>query len=346
MPVTRQEYTVSATWTPAQAATAFRSAFIDAGYMTEWYDSFLSGTVENRVLEVQYDATKTYGKTYYWFMFDDGSIVIKVAYDWNTTTKTPAGTQYLDFFNSTTNSTSNTTRLAVFSTTVNFSLIRFTSQASATHTWFVIRQGTAQAVFTISQPAHQVAPWIDLSKSGFHHFLDINPYVSSLSAGVAIHNHTLNRRTFGLGSGLKVDTDITRYYWSQSSVAVYGAVGRGINSATSNWSTFPRISSSIIVNQGTTTNFTICLPVYEASVVPSFSADVNPIYTCLPTSFYMTNSNMPSDLGIVFYYADNIMVRGDKFIVNAGIEEWEILDVANNATKTSGASAAVVARII
>ena len=50
MAVTKQTYTAAATWTAAQLATLFENAFINAGLMTAWYDSFLSGTVENLVL--------------------------------------------------------------------------------------------------------------------------------------------------------------------------------------------------------------------------------------------------------------------------------------------------------
>jgi hypothetical protein len=73
MAVTKQTYTASATWTASGLASIFRSAFIDAGLMTEWHDSFLN-TIENRVLEITYNGSKTYGKTYHWFQFTTSGV--------------------------------------------------------------------------------------------------------------------------------------------------------------------------------------------------------------------------------------------------------------------------------
>ena len=53
MAVTKQVYTAAATWTASGLADIFQSAFIDAGLMTAWHDSFLN-TVENRVLAVDH----------------------------------------------------------------------------------------------------------------------------------------------------------------------------------------------------------------------------------------------------------------------------------------------------
>lgn len=339
MAVARQEYTLSATWTAGQMANAFRDAFIDAGYMTAWYDSFLSGSIENRILEVVYDAAKTYGKTYYWFMFDTGTVRISVASGWNTTTKVPTGTLYLDYWSTTTNSGGNHSTLANLSTTVNATLVRYTSQTSSTHTWFSLRPGAR--VFTISQPAHGVPSWVDLNKTFFHHFLRIIPRADSNAGGVSIASWETLRRSAIFGSVAKGHTSLNNLLFP---VACYSAIGRqsnsyNFNAANQNYgSTGNSPSSPVTMN--------IILPIYEASVNPAFSTDVNPVYTCLPTSLYLTNSNMPNDLGIVFYYADNTMVSQDKFIVDAGVEEWEILAVANNSTKTTGASAAIVARVV
>ncbi len=57
MTVTKQTYTANATWTAVQLADMFRSAFIDAGLMADWYDSFLGSTYENRILRIHYIGT-------------------------------------------------------------------------------------------------------------------------------------------------------------------------------------------------------------------------------------------------------------------------------------------------
>ena len=105
MPVTFQGYSVPATVTPSAMATALGTVFTDAGLIASggtWYDSFASGGIENRVLEIVYDNSKTYGKTYYWFMFSGADIFVHIATGWNVTSHIPAGqggagTQYLDW---------------------------------------------------------------------------------------------------------------------------------------------------------------------------------------------------------------------------------------------------------
>ena len=83
MACTKETYTAAATWTPAQLAQLFEDAFIDAGLMTAWYDSFADSGIENRVLEITYDGTKTFGKTYYWFMFSTSGVYLHVATGWS-----------------------------------------------------------------------------------------------------------------------------------------------------------------------------------------------------------------------------------------------------------------------
>ena len=45
MAVATEDYTATATWTAVQLADLFKDAFIDAGLMADWYDSFLN-TIE------------------------------------------------------------------------------------------------------------------------------------------------------------------------------------------------------------------------------------------------------------------------------------------------------------
>lgn len=147
MAVTKQTYTATPTWTAAQLATIYRSAFIDAGLMTDWHDSFLSGSVENRVLRVQYDASKTYGTTFYWFMFTTSGAFLHVATGWNTATDQPTGTQFLDFFATTTNATTNHWQFSgALSSTTAADLIRY---SSGNQHWFVSRQGKAPHVIAL-----------------------------------------------------------------------------------------------------------------------------------------------------------------------------------------------------
>ncbi len=105
MTVVPQTYTATATWTATQLADIFKQAFIDAGLMTDWFDSFLN-TVENRVLRVINDGAKTYGTVYYWFMFTTGGVFVATTNTWNASTHVPTGTQYIDYYSTTTSATS------------------------------------------------------------------------------------------------------------------------------------------------------------------------------------------------------------------------------------------------
>jgi hypothetical protein len=280
-------------------------------------------------------------------MFSGGGCHMQVTTGWNTTTKLPTGTQFLDFMSNATNTTNNHYIVSTFSTTANASIIRFTSQANSTHSWFSFAQtGSFRTLFTIGQPTHGVASWLDLNKTMFSHFIRFYVGTSSLSAYVSLVNSGVVIRSCVYGSALKNITGPSSFNYLSYPVAVYNGIGRGLNSLSTNVSGFTTNQSVSSFSDLGGPEFQLPLPIYEASVNPAFSSDVNPVHTCLPTSFYMTNSNMPSDLGIIFHYANNTMIAGDRFIVSAGVEEWEILRVANNSTALTGASAAIVARVV
>jgi len=77
MAVTKQTYNINAGFTSVDVATALRSALIDAGLMTEWFDSFtISGNTICRVLQIIHDPTKTYGTCFYYFTIDNSGIAV------------------------------------------------------------------------------------------------------------------------------------------------------------------------------------------------------------------------------------------------------------------------------
>ncbi len=148
MAYTEETYTAAATWTTAQLADLFRDAFIDAGLMTAWYDSFANGGIENRVLEITYGGTNTHGKTYYWFMFSADGVRLHAATGWNAATDQPTGTQYLDFFATTTSDT--------------VELVRYTSGVDADQSWFVIKSSGSPSMAisfgSTSEPSGPIIP--------------------------------------------------------------------------------------------------------------------------------------------------------------------------------------------
>ena len=329
MAVTKETYTAAATWTAAQLATLFEDAFIDAGLMTAWFDSFLSGTVENRVLEITYDVTKTYGKTYYWFTFTTTAIGVSVATGWNATTGVPTGTALLDFFSTATNTQANhyivRTDLA---TGTAAELVRYTASG---YSWFAFRNGATPTPFFIAPAATGIAPWIDLDKVLFHHFilgvLAVTSATSTSHAFIEFDSAFTLRRSYLAQGWLRGRTD-SGSFGKQWTVLGYMALGNTSNSTSND-----------------NTNAThIFVPYGFNNTNPAYTTDYLPIVNGYSYSNYVT-SNMPVDFGIFFNYGVTAFAFGDRIVVTAGVEEWEVYSFANN-TNASNASALIVARVV
>jgi len=311
MACTKETYTATATWTASQLANLFRDAFIDAGLMTAWFDSFLSGSIENRILEVTYDGTKTYGKTYYWFMFATTGVWLHVATGWNAATDQPTGTQFLDFFSTTTNATTNHWQMFAAATSNTVELVRYTSGVDADQSWFTIkRSGGVDRTFTIINDALTVQSWLDLSKGFFNGFVHVVPTIDSNSGVIQFDRGPSLRREIAVGTYLIGTTNSILYAGTSAtaqSLLSYGAVGRLSNSG---------------ANYGTS-GF-IPLPTASATANPAYTADSNPVFHSLPFHPYIAES-LPSDFGMSFHFASNAFDPGDTLVVSAGTEEWEVL---------------------
>jgi len=330
MVCTKETYTATATWTASQLADLFRDAFIDAGLMTDWYDSFLSGSIENRILEVTYDGSKTYGKTYYWFMFSTTGVFLHVATGWNAATDQPTGTQYLDYFSTTTNNTANHLQLLSVGTSNTVELVRYTSGVDTDQSWFVIKGSTSRRVFSIVNDAMTIQPWIDLSK-GFYNGFASSQFTVSAAQGLArwFTGSTL-RRDVVMGCGLVGSTTISHYTLSAEEPLIgYRAVGH-------------------LSNNNNNYNYNepyIFLPVGFSATNPAYTSNSSPVFHSLTWNPYITES-LPADFGITFHYATNSFSQGDTFVVSAGTEEWEVLDFAANTSAVTGASPLFLARMI
>ncbi len=336
MAVTKETYTATTTWTAAQLATLFQDAFIDAGLMTAWYDSFLN-TVENRVLEVQYDGTKTYGKTYYWFQFTTGGVFLHVATGWNATTHVPTGTQYLDYYSTTTNATTNHATLVSLASTTSVTLTRYTSGVDSSFSWFIIRNGTTSYNFHIPSAGVGKASWLDLNKVLFHPVINTGTSTSGTYGIVDFFNACpLTRRSYLAQGSLRGATGAIEY-------------GSGAGAYSRNYSTrylgYGNQSNAASNNKSSTAPTGIVLPIGFNNANPAYTTDVIPVFTSLNYWAHLTSA-MPSDFGISFHYANNTMAVQDKLIVTASTEEWEMLAVTNNGTITTGASPMFVARVV
>lgn len=337
MTVTPQTYTTNSPWAVADIASMFRTAFIDAGLMTEWYDSFLSGSVENRILEIVYDGSKTYGKTYYWFMFTTTGFYVNIATGWDATTHVPTGTIRRDYFEAATNTVANHSFLLALSNTVTTNLTRYTSGIDSNFTWFILKNGTNEFDFHICKTAP--ASFIDLDKVMFSLIGGTRMTADTSTASVSFtHFPVYIERMFIGGS---VSSTAPAYWtgansWLSYSPATHVYIFTGNRSAGGTvWPSNPPSSSG----SG------IYLPNGFSGVNTAYTQDYLPLFTGLPYSMYVANP-MPSDFGIASHYINNNMSRYDKFIVSSGSNEWEIIDVANSSAGASWPSTLFLARTV
>ena len=163
MAVVVETYNVAINYTAAQYAAQIEEAFKDASLMAAWFDSFAVGAIEHRILKIEYDNTKTYGITYYWFIFSGADMFVHICTGWNATTHVPTGTQYLDFLSSLTNTTANHCRFAAQNANQSVTITRFTSQERANFSVFFIKNGSVEFNFFIERTA-PIADIVDLSK--------------------------------------------------------------------------------------------------------------------------------------------------------------------------------------
>lgn len=350
MAVTKQTYTANNIWTASQFANLFRSAFIDAGLMSEWYDSFNANGVEQRILEVVYNSGTVYGKTYYWFIFSTTEVRYLFTTGWNATTHVPTGTLYLDYAVSNASTAAFFTSLRTsLSNSIPIQVIRYTSQASPSHSWFLVGQTNSFAQFLISNNLHAPVSWVDTSRVNFSHLIRLRVATAGNAAGVTFGSIGGVRRSAVVGQMLEGNTTVQYDYNSVwYSTASYCAVGRvsGAQNAYNNsgQGSFPIGTSNTFVINGN--GMSVILPTYSSSANPAFSSNYNPVCYGIPYSVYVPNSTLPSDFGIIPHYANNTMQQLDTFVVTAGVEEWEILGVANGSGTSGQASIALAARVI
>lgn len=333
MAVTKQTYTAASTWTAAQLADLFRSAFIDAGLMTDWFDSFTNTGIENRVLRVINDGSKTYGTVYYWFMFTTAGGYIQTTLGWNATTHVPTGTQYFDWFTNATNTVGSHRLFFSAISTTTATLTRYTSAINTNCTWFVGRSSTTYITLLIPFGTYNATAFIDQNKMAFNGAVQAVPNTYGAYGASLYFTHAAghNRRTF-MGSAALRDATSTSVYVNTtfpilSTYAVFGNV------------------SNAALNNYTSGTSAIILPTAFANTNTSLAADSTPVVTSIMASAYLPA--LPADFGMTPYYASNAIAIQDTLVVTAASEEWEMLSVSNNAAGNSGVGRmAFVARTV
>lgn len=326
MAVTKQTYTATATWTASQLADVFKTAFIDAGLMTDWFDSFLSGSVENRVLRVINDAGKTYGTIYYWFMFTTSGVFVSTTTGWNAASDVPSGTLYVDYLSTTTNATTNHATLLSLVSTTTCTLTRYTSGVDSSVSLFLLRSGSSSMTFMLSHPSFNASAFVDQNQVAFNHLL----FISGSTGGnysYLISNQAFNLRNTYLGAmSLRGMTGVGQFA-STRTIMRYAAFGNA-NGSTSNW---------------VTGDPSIWLPTANINTHSGLAANHIPVFTSPSISPYM--SVLPNDFGIGSYYASSSMVVQDTLVVTASSEEWEMLTLGIN-TNTDASRIMLLARTV
>jgi hypothetical protein len=334
MVCTKETYTATATWTPVQLADVFREAFIDAGLMTNWYSSFANGTREHRILEVTHDPTKTWGKSYYWFVFSTVNSLAGLSFcsGWNNVTNVPTGTLYLDHSSTATNTeVQHYGFMGTLAQGNTFQLVRYTSQINPNVSWFMAKHGTVRKTFTIANENNQVRNWVNLDRGVFQGYSHV---VSSTSAGMGFVNFNTGpgiRREIIRGCGLAGSTNVADYVNTmpvQKNIG-YAAVG----------------NTSALINNFNRGQADTFLPVGFSATNPSYPSNSSPVFSGLTYNPYL-QGNLPEDFGVSFHYATNSFATEDTLVVSSGTEEWEVLDFAANASAVTGASPLFLARMV
>jgi hypothetical protein len=349
MAVTKQTYTAEAnpSWSDSDLVNLIRDAFIDAGLMTAWHDEFTVGAYTVRVMKIEHDATKAFGTSYYYFAQQTASAMgVAIASGWDAATDRPTGDQFIDYhlfpanFGALSASRGATNLIGASPlTTSSIFLDRYTSAVDNKQSWFVFRQGAnISTPFTILHKDTVLHPWLDLDKGIISGCSTVVATAYNRQGYVDFRLQENIRRCLLIGHALRGDTVL----------ATSGASGsyHAINLRTHSYCGLGSQSSQTSLNYSSPVNGgAVILPVGRNSVNPAFLADYVPICTNLPWSPF-TPTLLADDFGIYMHYADNTTAYGDKFIAQAGVNEWETLQFANNSNVVDGASPAFLARVV
>jgi hypothetical protein len=323
MTVTKQTYAATPIWTAAGLANRFRDAFIDAGLMTDWHASFENAGIENRVLRIAYDSTKTYGVCFYWFQFTTSFAGISVVTGWNTSLNVPSGTQYNDFYSTASNTTANHFSIAgTLTTSTEIAIVRYTSGDNPDYSFFVLRNGATPFVFMIAPPSVPLVPWLDLNQTLFHHFVLVECEASPGGDASIARGHFRDvyrlRRSYADSLGARNETSVLSFTTSRRLIG-YRCVGTGDASSDPSAHT---VSVPYRIFRSTPAN-----PPYASSYTPVI---FSPSY-----SFYI-NEPLPADFAFYMPFTVTSFSYGDSVIITAGTEEWEVLKFANNSSADAG----------
>jgi hypothetical protein len=352
MAVTTASYTQNPPYTAANFADKFRDALIDSGLMAAWHDSFNNGALEHRVLEVTYDASKTYGKTYYWFIFSGADMFMHVTTGWNIGSHIPAGqggvgTIYLDWLSTATNTTANHLRLAALNAAQTITIKRYTYQ---TFTVFLFVNGTTNYTLFIDRTA-PLSSFVDLNKEIYMGAMWLRTRIPSGSnvALAAFQSFPLRLKRTHLGHMMRNETG--NYGANNNASPPYDVVtGSSVIFLNHTYGAAGNESSTPYENYATANVPCWFLPNRFNNVNPDYATDVKPAYEGLVLSPYSALTLPVSASGgeFVIYpiYNNNTLQVGATVVVTSGVEEYEIIACTNSQAINTRPSIAICARIV
>lgn len=309
----------------------FRTMLIDAGMMTEWHDSWSVSNASGgynyfRVLKLTQDANKTYGSTYVVFCFSwrnyNGTYLMcrftTTTGGWNTTSHTPVGTQYFDYFNSVGtggyDDEANGTQL--------FSLytggpVKFFSYTSGSTLCFRIWPLTSAFVLQSSIGAQP--SWVDLNKVCVPPFLRIagwNGVFGNQFRCLHFEWPTQIRR-LALTPRCIASTSSAIF---MSRVALGAYVCEGISPVESTGSTERNQPNTY----GRYYEGAIHLPWFDGSIIPGVTSPSAPLLTGINMAPPL-NLKLPSDFCITTIPSASRSPANGSRIDIGGSEVWEVL---------------------
>lgn len=340
MAVTRESYVAVSPWNAEQLAGLFEQAFIDAGYMTAWFDSFQAGGIANRILEITYSPGKLYGKAYYWFQFSNNTWHYSVATGWNAITHVPIGTQWTDFKSS--NPAVNTGQLliATANTLTTITLTRWTSGIDPNFSYFLLKNGTSEWRFHIN-----LAPpvgWIDLDKVLYHSMGWFRIGTNNGGSWLRYTHYGMAIRRSWIATGVQSNAWHGENITNRSLTLDHGACTHGYfipGEVTSNMNGFGEHENIPQVGQG------VYLPLQRSNTSNSFTTIATPIFSNLLLSLY-SSGTIPSDFGYTGYSGSRVMAPFDQYIVTPTSEVWDVIDVVNTTQTTGALSTLILARMV
>lgn len=317
--------TLNPGYTASDFANGIRTSLIAAGLMTEWHSTDTVSGIETRVLKVDYDTSKKYGSTFYWFMFSGADMYYNIATGWDTDTKVPTGTVWLDYISTLKSTTVNHMRFAVQNSSQTLTITRMTSGVRANFSLFFIKNGTTEWNFALDPTAPR-ADMVDLDKVCYSSLMFARTRTSANTGVVNFQLYPVILRRHHLGSGHRAQTTASNYGISAAGASPW-EIGTGANQRYPGFIyAWPGNASNEAGNHNFSAPPTVVMPVGHNLNNPEYATNYRPRFWSVRFNAY-TDATLPSDFIILGTY-DTITLQNAGSTTVDGIT-YLIISVAN-----------------